>query len=168
MNLNLMLLVVLIVMAFSMVDGYKKGMVREIISFVSLIITCVVVVLLGNALTSYFDGNIINLIIMLLLLCLVGIVRHLLGVVFFSAKVISKLPIVSWVDKLLGVAVGIFETVLILWTIYTFIMLMDLGMIGQQILEYTQESQILTWFFQNNYLAYLIEQISSEISFLPL
>lgn len=165
MNLNLMMLIVLIVLICSMVDGYKKGMVREIISFVSLIITCVVVVLLGNALTSYFEGNIINVIIMVLLLCLIGIVRHLLGVVFFSAKVISKLPIVSWVDKLLGIVVGILETVLILWTIYTFIMLMDLGMIGQQILEYTEESQILTWLFENNYLAYLVEQISSQITF---
>lgn len=165
MNLNLMMLIVLIVMICSMVDGYKRGMVREIISFVSLIITCVVVVLLANALNSYFDGNIVNLIIMILLLCLIGIVRHLLGVVFFSAKVISKLPIVSWVDKLLGIVVGILETVLILWTIYTFIMLMDLGMIGQQILEYTEESQVLTWLFQNNYLAYLVEQISAQITF---
>lgn len=165
MNLNLMVLVVLIVMICSMVDGYKRGMVREIISFVSLIITCVVVVLLANALTSYFDGNIINVIIMVLLLCLIGIVRHLLGVVFFSAKVISKLPIVSWIDKLLGIVVGILETVLILWTIYTFIMLMDLGMIGQLILGYTEESPILTWLYVNNYLAYLVEQISSQIIF---
>ena len=39
-----------------MVDGYKKGMVRSLITFISLIITCVVVVLLGNALNNYFDG----------------------------------------------------------------------------------------------------------------
>lgn len=165
MNVNIMVLIVLIVMICSMADGYKRGMVREIISFVSLIITCVVVVLLANALTSYFDGNIVNLIIMILLLCLIGIVRHLLGVVFFSAKVISKLPIVSWVDKLLGIVVGVLETVLILWTIYTFIMLMDLGMIGQLILTYTEESQILTWLYVNNYLAHLVEQISSQIIF---
>ena len=165
MNVNLMLLIVLIVMIFSMVEGYKKGMVREIISFVSLIITCIVVVLLGNALTSYFEGNIINVIIMVLLLCVIGIVKHLLGVVFFSAKVISKLPVVSWVDKLLGIVVGILETILILWTIYTFIMLMDLGMIGQLILTYTEESQVLTWLYVNNYLAHLVEQISSQIIF---
>ena len=168
MTLNLLTIIFLVVMLCGIVDGYKKGMVKEIISFISLIITCLVVVLLGNALSSYFDGKIINVIIMVLLLCLIGIVRHLLGVVFFSAKVISKLPIVHWLDKLLGVVVGILETVLILWTIYTFIMFMDLGMIGQQILELTQESQFLTWLYQNNYLAYLVERISSEITFLPL
>ena len=168
MNLNLLLIIVLIVMICSMVDWYKKGMVRSLITFISLIITCVVVVLLGNAINYYFDGNIINVIILVFMLCLIGIVRHLLGVVFFSAKVISKLPIVHWLDKLLGIVVGILETVLILWTIYTTIMFMDLGIVGQQILDLTQESQFLSWLYQNNYLAYLVERISSEITFLPL
>ena len=142
-------------------------MVREIISLISLIVMCVVVALIGNGLNSYFDGEIANVIIAVLLLCLVGIVHHLLGVVFFSAKVISRLPVVSWIDKLLGMLFGIVETILILWTIYAFIMMLDMGMIGQQILVYTRENQILTWLYENNYLAVWLERLNSEISFLP-
>lgn len=164
--MNLLALIVLIVMFFSIVDGYKKGMVREIISFISLIVTCIVVALIGNAVNSYFDGETANVIVMILLLCLVGIVHHLLGVIFFSAKMISKLPVVHWFDKILGMVFGIFETVLILWTIYTFIMMLDMGMIGQQILVYTQDNQILTWLYEHNYLAVWIERIGSEITFL--
>lgn len=165
--MNLLFVIVLIVMFFNIVSGYKKGMVREIISLISLIVMCVVVALIGNGLNSYFDGEIANVIIAVLLLCLVGIVDHLLGVVFFSAKVISKLPIVSWIDKLLGMLFGIVETILILWTIYAFIMMLDMGMIGQQILVYTRENQILTWLYENNYLAVWLERLNSEISFLP-
>lgn len=154
-------------MFFNIVSGYKKGMVREIISLISLIVMCVVVALIGNGLNSYFDGEIANVIIAVLLLCLVGIVHHLLGVVFFSAKVISRLPVVSWIDKLLGMLFGIVETILILWTIYAFIMMLDMGMIGQQILVYTRENQILTWLYENNYLAVWLERLNSEISFLP-
>lgn len=165
--MNLLFVIVLIVMFFNIVSGYKKGMVREIISLISLIVMCVVVALIGNGLNSYFDGEIANVIIAVLLLCLVGIVHHLLGVVFFSAKVISKLPIVSWIDKLLGMLFGIVETILILWTIYAFIMMLDMGMIGQQILVYTRENQILTWLYENNYLAVWLERLNSEISFLP-
>ncbi len=164
MDVNILVIIVAIIMMCSIAEGYKKGMVREIISFVSLIIMCVVVALIGSALNSYFDGEIFNVIVMILLLCLVGIVRHLLGVVFFSAKVISKLPIVSWVDKLLGIVVGALETVLILWTIFIFIMMLNLGAIGQIILDYTQESQILSWLYQHNYLAYLVERVISQIS----
>ena len=165
MNFNILLLIVAVIMIFNIAEGYKKGMVRELISFVSLIITCIVVVLLGNAFTSYVDGEIFNIIVVVILLCLIGIVRHLLGIVFFSAKVISKLPIVSWADKLLGIVFGVLETVLLLWTLYVFIMLLDLGTIGQLVLDNTQSSQILSWLYQNNYLAYIIESISSQISF---
>lgn len=165
MNLNILLILFLILMIFKIKDGYKKGMVREIISFVSLIIMCIVVVLIGNGINSYFDGEILNVIVMVLLLCVIGIVHHLLGVVFFSAKVISKLPIISWVDKLLGIIVGFLETLIILWTVYVFIMLMETGGIGQLILDNTQDSRILSWLYQHNYLAYFIEQISSKIHF---
>ncbi len=164
--MNLLFVIVLIVMICNIVSGYKKGMVREIISLISLVVMCIVVALIGNGVNSYFDGETANVVVMVLLLCLVGIVHHLLGVVFFSAKVISKLPIVHWFDKLLGMIFGIIETVLILWTIYAFIMMLDMGMIGQQILIYTQENRILTWIYEHNYLAVWLEKISSEINFL--
>lgn len=161
--MNILLIIVGIVLLFNIVDGYKKGMVKSIISFVSLIVLCVVVALIGNGLQSYFDGEIINVVIMVLLLCILGIVHHLLGVVFFSAKMITKLPIVHAADKILGVVVGILETVLILWTIYTFSMMMDMGMIGQQLLEYTENSSILLWFYQHNYLAHWVEEFGAQL-----
>lgn len=163
--MNILLLIVLIVLICNVVEGYKKGMVKSVISFVSLIIVCIVAILLGNALKSYMDGEIFNVVVLIILLCLIGILRHLLDVVFFSAKVISKLPVVSWVNKVLGIVFGFLETVLIIWTIYTFIMLLDLGVVEQMLLDGTAESKILSWLYQHNYLAYLVEQVSSQISF---
>jgi len=162
--MNLLLIVAALFLLCKMVDGYKKGMVKEIISFVSHVILCVVLTLIANGVNSYFDGEYAKLVMVVVLLVVLGLVHHLLGVLFFSAKMIVKLPIVHWLDKVLGIVVGILETVLIIWTIYTFIMLMDLGAIGQQILIYTEESEILLWFYQHNYLAYLLEHFSSEIS----
>ena len=130
MNLNLLLIITAVILLCMVVDGYKKGMVRSLISLISLLITCVVLFLLGNALSSYFDGRFFNVIITLLLLAAIGLVHHLLNVVFFSAKVISKLPIVHSLDKLLGIGVGILETVLIVWTIYAFDIFRDLGTLG--------------------------------------
>ena len=79
MNINIVLIIMAIVLAAAVADGYKKGMVRSLISFVSLIITCIVVSLLGYGIKSYFDGSIFNVIAMVLLLCLVGIIKHLLN-----------------------------------------------------------------------------------------
>lgn len=164
--MNILLIVAGILLLCNIVDCYKKGMVRSIISFISLIVLCIVVALVGNGLKSYFDGEILNVVIMVLLLCVVGIVHHLLGVVFFPAKVITKLPIVKSLDKLLGVLVGVLETILILWTVYTFIIVLNMGMIGQLLLEYTQESPILLWFYENNYLVYWVQQLGTQFQIL--
>lgn len=141
-------------------------MVREIISFVSLIVLCAVVVLIGIGLNSYVEKEIIGVVTAVLLLCILGIVHHLLGVIFFSAKMISKLPIVHWVDKVCGMAAGVLEVVLILWTLYTFIMTMGLGMIGQQILVYTEENSVLSWLYKYNYLARWVGSLSGKLDFL--
>ena len=168
MDINIMLIVVIIAAIFKIADGYKKGMVKEIVSLISMIVLCGVVALIAGAVSSYHDGKVFNLIITVVMLALLGIVHHLLGVVFFSAKLVSKLPVIHFLDKLLGVVFGVFEVVLVLWTIYTFVMMMDLGAIGQMLLSYTEESSVLTWIYRHNYLAYGIEHLLSKFSFVPL
>lgn len=161
--MNIFSLIVLIFVLLKIIDGYKKGMVKEIISFVSLIVLCVVVLLIGNGLRSYVERQFVNVIIMILLLCVLGIAHHLLGLIFFSAKMIIKLPIVNWLDKVLGIVVGILETVLILWTIYTFLGVQDMGMLGKLVLESTAENPVLVWIYEHNYLAKWIQDAEGII-----
>ena len=42
-NLNVMLIIAAIAILIKMVDGYRKGMVKEVISLVSLVVLSVVV-----------------------------------------------------------------------------------------------------------------------------
>ena len=167
-NINIMLIIVVIAAVYKVADGYKKGMTKEIISFVSLIILCIVGALIAGGVNNYFDGKFFNVAVMVFLLALVGIIHHLLGLFFFSLKLVAKLPVIHFADKLLGIVFGVLEVVLILWTVYTMIMMMDMGMIGQVILSYTEDSKLLAWFYQHNYLAYGIERLMEKFSFVPL
>lgn len=162
--MNILLLAVIAVTILKIMDGYKKGMVKEIISFVSLVVMCVVVLLLGSGLHSYMEKEILGVVIAVLLLVILGIAHHALKLVFFSAKLISKLPIVHRADKILGMLVGALEVVLILWTIYTFIMYFEMGMIGNLIIEYSRDSKILTWLYEHNMLAGVVEKAVSNIT----
>lgn len=157
--MNIMLIVVAVFILIKIVDGYKKGMVKEIISLVTLILMGMTVVLISRGLHSYMEKEIVGVIIAVVLLALLGIVHHLLGVVFFSAKMIAKLPVVHWANKVLGAVFGALEVVLILQIIYVFIMYFKLGMIGQQILEYTRESVVLTKIYHFNVVAKLVENL---------
>ena len=64
--MNILLIIVLVLLICKIRDGYKRGMVKEIISFVSLIILCVVLALLANGVSNYFDKKYINVFINLL------------------------------------------------------------------------------------------------------
>jgi uncharacterized membrane protein required for colicin V production len=161
--MNLMLLIVLVVTVYKIVEGYKKGMVKEIISFVSLLIMCVVVVLIGAGLHSYMEKKVLGIVIAIVLLTLVGIAHHLLKVVFFSAKVIAKLPIIHTGDKLLGMVVGVLEIIVILWTIYTFITYFGMGTIGNVILEYTEQSKVLKVIEDYNMLEPLVGDVVNSL-----
>ena len=163
--MNIMSIIVLIVLIWKIAEGYKKGMVKELISFVSLLVLCIVIALIGHGLQSYMKKEFLGVIIAVFLLGLLGIAHHLLGLVFFPAKLISKLPIIHWADKLLGIVAGALETVIILWTVFIFAMNSSLGMLGQQILVYTQESEILSWLYSYNLLAKLLEVIIFRFHF---
>lgn len=167
-GINVMLVIVALAVILKMADGYKKGVVREVISLISMVALCVVAALIAYGVKGYHDGKVFHVVLAVILFILVMAAHHLLGLVFFSAKLFSKLPIVHTLDRLLGIVFGIFEVVLLLWTVYAFIMMMDMGAIGQAILAYTEENALLTWIYQHNYLAYWIGAFLDEFDFVPL
>lgn len=166
--MNIMLIIAAVCMLFKIADGYKKGMVKEVISLVTLVIMGIMVVLIGRGLRSYMEKETVGVVITVVLLALLGVVHHLLGVVFFSAKMISKLPVVHWVNKVLGAVFGALEVILLLQIVYVFIMYFSLGMIGQQILEYTRESMVLTKVYQFNVVAKAVENLMGMLPTLQL
>ena len=167
-KVNIVLVVAAIAIVCKMVDGYKKGLVKEIVSLISLIVLCVVAPLVAYGVNSYHDGKVFNVIVAVILFVLLVTAHHLLGIVLFPAKLASKLPVVHFVDKLLGIAFGVFEVILVLWTIYAFIMMMDMGAIGQAILAYTEGNALLAWIYRHNYLAKWIGAFLDEFDFVPL
>lgn len=167
-NLNVMLIIAAIAVLIKMVDGYRKGMVKEVISLVSLVVLSVVAALLAYGANSYHDGKVFNVVAIAVLLILLLVAHHLLGLVFFSAKLATKLPVVHFLDKLLGIVFGAFEVVLVLWTLYALMMMMDIGVVGEFIREHTQMSEILKWIYDHNYLAKGIEGFLDRFRFIPL
>ena len=167
-NINFLLIGVLVLAVINMILGYHKGMVKAVVSLVSLLILSIVVLLAAYGIGKYNDGKFFHVALVVILLAILGLVHHLLSVVFFSAKLVTKLPVVHSVDKLLGIVFGVLETVLILWTLYTFTMMMNLGMVEALILSWTEENFFLTWLYQHNYLAYGISWLLEEFSFIPL
>lgn len=107
------LLIIALIFIWRITAGFKKGMVQEITSLIAMGAAGVCVVLILGAIGSYMDrevGRVIEIVAVLLIVCLV---YRLVNVLFTSLELISKLPIIKWLDKLLGLAVGFAEAALI-------------------------------------------------------
>ena len=97
------LVVIALVFIWRIVAGFKRGMVQELISLIAMAVAGFCVMLILGAVSSYFEKEIGQLIQFVCVLLAVCIVYRLVSILFTSLKLISKLPIVRWVDRLLGV-----------------------------------------------------------------
>ncbi len=140
--MNWLLIVLAAVLIWRVVEGVHKGMVKEIVSFISLLILCAAALLLWTIVQKYLGKDILSMIVGIVLLLALLIVHKLLGLVFFSAKVISKLPVIHSADKLLGAVIGVLETVVLVWTLM--VILPRLGVIGSVLEANIAESKILS------------------------
>lgn len=162
--MNIILLIVIIFFIIKMIDGYKKGMVKELISLVTLCLVGIVVLIVAAGLHFVKESEIAGVLVTFVLLALVVIVHYLLRVVFFSAKILTKLPVISFGNQLLGMVVGVLEVILFMWILYTLIFYFDLGMIGDLIIEGSKDSLILSIIHDTNLLQPIAESL---IEYLP-
>lgn len=161
--MNILLIVFAVVLIWRVSVGIKKGVVHEIIAFVNVIFVALVLGLVSMIFNAYHAENYLGIGVLFLVIVVLSIVYSVLKVVFFSAKVISKLPIVSSVDRLLGLVIGVAETLIIFWTMCCVFMYIDIGVLEQQIMLMISESKLLTWLYQYNLLGVLLDAVRAKL-----
>ena len=115
------LIIIALIFIWRMTVGFRKGMVQEIISLIAMAVAGVCVLLIYGAIGSYLNreiGKVVQMVIVLLVVCAV---YRLIHVLFTSLELISKLPVIKWLDKLLGIVIGAGEAALIVGFIIYFL-----------------------------------------------
>ncbi len=105
--------VIVLIFIWRIRTGFKKGMVGEIISLISMVIAGLCLALILTAIDSYVEEQItkvIQAVISLFVLCLL---YKIVSVLFTSLKLISNLPIIKGLNALLGAVLGAAEAVVI-------------------------------------------------------
>lgn len=109
--------VIALLVVWRMVAGFRKGLVREILSLFALVVGCVSAYLILGAVGSYLNREIGQLVGIILMLLVIGVVYKLMNLLFASLKLVSRLPVVRTADRLLGALFGILEGFAIVWYI---------------------------------------------------
>lgn len=126
------LIIIAIIFIWRITAGFRKGMIQEIISLIAMVIAGVCVILILGAAGSYLNQEIGKTIQMVAVLAVVCLIYRLVHVLFTSLELISKLPIIKGVDKLLGAVVGLTEAILIVGFLVYFLKNWGLSILAQQ------------------------------------
>lgn len=164
--MNWLLILMFLILLWRITEGVRRGMVKELLSFISLIVLSLAVVLVGLLLGRYFQKDVIGMAVAIILLLILAVVHSLLGLVFFPAKLIAKLPLVRSLNKLLGAVVGIPETIVIVWTAYCLLAIYANEAILALLHQYIADSRVLSFLDQYNFLQYLVDQCSAWLGIL--
>ena len=162
MNINLLLPALLLLAVWRAWRGFKNGLAEEIYRLISLVAALFVLSLLFMAVTSFQADDMKNSIISIILLLITGIVLHLFGIIMKSLKAIAKLPVISFLNSLLGLAAGIAEVIVGAWILYCIIHAFPTGEFGARIMTWTQESEWLTKLYEANYIMKWLQSVSAN------
>lgn len=162
--MNILLIVMTVIMLWRVGAAVKKGIVREAIAFVNVLFVVLVVGLVSMIVNAYHAKEFFAIVMMGLVIVAISIIYSVIKIVVFPAKIITKLPVVSSVDKICGVVMGVLEALLMFWGLCYAVMYIDFGTLNEQILIMINESKVLTLLYQYNLLGVLLEVIRTKIS----
>lgn len=151
--MNLLIVILVILLLWRAVKGFKNGFAHEINTLVSTFMALTVLSLVLLLVASIVEKNTRTIIISAVILILAGLLYRLVGVVMKSLETIAKLPIINLINKLFGMGAGVLEVLVIFWIVYVIIESFPTGAFGEQIMSWTAQSEILTNIYQKNYIA---------------
>ena len=158
--MNLLLVCAILFALWRGYAGMKKGMVDEIRMLLSLVISLFVLSLAILLYSSVKEKNTTNIILSVLMLLTTGLAARLVNLIFKSLSAIAHLPILKLLNSVLGIVVGMAESIVVLWIIYIVIASFDTGRVGSQIAAWTVENEWLTKLYQMNRFAYWLAGLS--------
>lgn len=162
--MNILLIVLLVLLVWRTIAGVQKGIVRETISFINILFAAATLGLACMAVNAYKEAYYLQMFIFALIIVILGVIHSVLRLVFFSAKVVSKLPVISSADRLAGLVMGVVETLILYWILCYILIYFDFGALRNQLMLMITENKILSFLYQYNLLGLLLETIKAQIA----
>lgn len=162
--MNIVFFVVLLLLIGGGVKGYKRGMIEEINTVIALVIALIVIGMFVVAVKGYMDHETMRVILGIVCLTIAVLAYKITDFILSSLKIISIIPVIRGINKLLGFGVGVIEAVLLVWALFLIIVAFEFGGISSYILEDVRENLFLTYLFQNNYLGKILSDTAPVIS----
>lgn len=149
--MNLTLIIVLIVMLYMVAAGYQKGLTKQISGIVALAAAFVMLALVIMLVSSFQNREVTNTVYSVILLAVFGMVYGIVKFLLRSIKLMSNLPILHFLDQVLGIAAGLVKWILVVWIFFLLCENNYLGGITEYVRADISNSTILKLLYQFNF-----------------
>lgn len=160
--MNVLLIIFCIMLIWRVSVGMKKGIVREILSVVTVLFGTLFLGMVSVMVHAYHQKDFLSILLLLVGALILSIIFSVIKIVFFPAKVVTKLPVISGVDKICGIVIGIVETLLLYWGLCYALIYLELGIVKEQLLMMIAESPILHMLYEYNVLGIFLENMKNR------
>ncbi len=149
-GINVTMILAIVILIAAAIKGWKLGLVQEIVSLVSLVALVGVLLLLVTGVKDFFDGQYMSVIFILVLLFIVGIATKIGTLVVKLTKSVVKLPVLSIINKLSGILVGLVEGVVFIWVAMTVMIFFEDNAVSQFFITQVSENAFLHYLYNVN------------------
>ena len=157
MSINITLIIAIFLIILMGIKGYRRGMTKEISGCISLAVTLFVVTLIIMLFGSVIKSQTRNVVYTILILLAIALIYSIVKIILKSAKLLSKLPVLHFLDRMLGFTIGMGEGILVIWIFDVILRAGLLGSLAEFIYRDIAASSMLSNIIRLNYLAKLAE-----------
>lgn len=120
MNLYFWLIIAIsvIILAAGAFIGGHRGLVKELEGLVAAVCATVALVLVGSLARGNMTENISTKALAIALLIILGLLYSVCRIVFASLRLFAGLPVIRYLDGILGMAAGVLKAYLILYVVF--------------------------------------------------
>ncbi len=162
--MNILLIIICAIILLLAIYGYRKGFVNMLVPLVSAFLSLVLLFMLKDWLFAIlfqwaiFQGeHVLTRVVLILLIFILGTLafKWLIKIL----HILTKLPLVHGLNKLLGLAVGFIEGFLLVWLILYIVQIRQGFLFGFDMEPLIEQNGFVQFLYLNNLIEYLMNTL---------
>lgn len=159
MDINILFIIVIAILGIGVIWGWKRGFLESVIRIISCILGILVLIVVAKGIGSFMQKSYVQVVMAFALLAAIRLIHKIMRFLTDSFKLVRAIPIGKLADKFAGAALGLAESVLIVWLGFLLFGVFDTLGLNAWVLEQVEQSRFLTIMYHSNYLIALLQKV---------
>ena len=159
MDINILFIIVIAILGIGVIWGWKRGFLESVIRIISCILGILVLIVVAKGIGSFMQKSYVQVVMAFALLAAIRLIHKIMRFLTDSFKLVRAIPLGKLADKFAGAALGLAESVLIVWLGFLLLGVFDTLGLNAWVLEQVEQSRFLTIMYHSNYLIALLQKV---------